>query len=252
MSRTEAGKPRQAIRALGVAAARKVREAIGYGHPTELEIEVLAFLRGALVREAPTRGARANLMRIGDRGIIGVAEGLGPEERRWAIAHELGHFEAHSGISFLGLCEAEDMIPSYRASGREPEANAFAAELLMPEDLFAPGCDVARVSWTPVRKLAERFAVSATAAALRFVAFTDERVAVVCMKDGRVEWSSASKEFGPKPRRGSKVAEWTEAHDFFAKGSAPSARRRSRRAPGSTRGRTTRSSLVEHVLTIRR
>lgn len=209
---------REPILGLGIAAARKVQRELGYEKPMDLEIEILAYLRGALVRPSPCHGARANLLRIGDRGIIGVAESLGFEERRWAIAHELGHFEAHADVSFLGLCSTADMLPSYHASGREPEANAFAAELLMPEALFRPRCDVARPSWSPIRELAEEYAVSVTAAALRFVAFSDERLAVVAAKDGVVAWSSGTKDFGPRPRKGARVKEWTCAHDFFAKG----------------------------------
>lgn len=192
---------RQPIRGIGTSAARAVRSAIGYAHPTEVEIEIIAYMRGALVRVSPAKGARANLLRLDGRGIIGVAESLSFEERRWAVAHELGHFEAHADVSFLGLCSSTDMVPAYEASGREPEANAFAAELLMPDDLFAPKCDVAKVSWTPIRALAEEFAVSVTAAGLRFLEFTDERVAIVCAKDGVVVWTSGTKEFGPRPRR---------------------------------------------------
>jgi hypothetical protein len=209
-------------RAIGIAAARAVRAEVGYAHPTELDIETLAFMRGALVRVSPTTGARANLVRVGGRGVIGVAAGLTVEERRWAIAHELGHFEAHATVSFLGLCTGDDMVSTYEASGREQEANAFAAELLMPEDLFVPRSDVASVSWGPMRALAEQFRVSATASALRFLDFTDERVALVCAKDGVVTWAYASKDFGRRPARGSRVAEWTEARAFFDKGEASS------------------------------
>ncbi|AKU97418.1 putative Zn peptidase [Labilithrix luteola] len=209
---------RAPVLGIGIEAARKVRSAIGYVHPTELEIEVLAYMRGALVRTAPAHGARANLLRVGERGIIAVAETLTDTERRWAIAHELGHFEAHAGISFLGLCSSTDMLPAYQASGREPEANAFAAELLMPEDLFAKRCDVAKVSWEPVHALAEEFDVSMTAAALRFISYTEERVAIVCAKNGKVLWSAGTKDFGTRPRRGDRIGEWTEMHSFFKKG----------------------------------
>lgn len=218
--KTEPVKRRQPIRGIGVKAARGVRSAIGYRHPTEIELEVVAYMRGALVRPTPARGARGNLLRVGQRGIISVAEGLSPEERRWAIAHELGHFEAHAGVSFVGLCTSADMLPAYEASGREPEANAFAAELLMPEDLVRPRCDVAQPSWSPIEALAAEFAVSLSAAALRFVELCDEAVCVVFAKAGTIAWSSASASFGPRPRRGTRVQPWTEAHEFFAKGDA--------------------------------
>ena len=209
---------REPIKALGIAAARKVRDEIGYASPTELEIEVLAYMRGVMVRRAEARGARANLVRVGDRAIVGVADGLSAVERRWAIAHELGHFEAHPDVNFLDLfCSSGDMLPSYRTSGREPEANAFAAELLMPEDLFTPRCDMPRVSWHPIEELARSFEVSVMAAGLRFLDCTEERVALVCMKDGKVEWTKSSKGFGARPTKGRKVTPWTEAHSWFEK-----------------------------------
>jgi Zn-dependent peptidase ImmA (M78 family) len=203
---------------IAVQRARIVRAEVGYAHPTELEIEVLAHIRGVLVRESPTRGARANLVRVGSRGVISVAEGLPGEQRRWAIAHELGHFETHPAANYLGLCVGEDLRFSYDASGHEPEANAFAAELLMPEDLFGARCDVAKVSWTPILALAREFQVSVTAAALRFIAFTWDRVAIVMSKDGKVAWSQATRDFGRRPTRGAALNQWSLAYDFFKKG----------------------------------
>lgn len=201
----------------GIQLARVVRQEIEYEHPTELPIEVLAHMRGALVRSTPTTGARANVIRIGNRAIVGVAGGLPEEQRRWAIAHELGHFELHPGVSYIGLCTGEDMLLDYLTSGREQEANAFAAELLMPEDLYCRRCDVSRVSWEPIKALAAEFKVSVTAAALRFLAFTYDRVAVVACKDGMVLWSRATRDFGPRLSRGSKLDSWSLAYDFFCK-----------------------------------
>lgn len=243
---------REPIKAIGVAAARKVRAEIGYLAPMELSIEVLAFMRGVMVRRAEARGARANLVRVGDRAIVGVADGLTAVERRWAIAHELGHFEAHPDVNFLDLfCSSGDMLPSYRTSGREPEANAFAAELLMPEDLFTPACDVDRVSWRPVEKLARRFEVSVMAAGLRFLDCTDERVALVCMKEGRVEWTKASKGFGQRPTKGRRVSEWTEAHGWFAKGECGSEPQTVSASAWLEDG-SDHQELVEHVFPIRK
>lgn len=114
--------------------ARAVREAIGLRHPTELELEVIAYMRGALVRGTPMNGARANLLRTGARehrrgtcdehieGVISVADHLPHDQRRWAIAHELGHFEAHPNVNYLGFCTGDDLRADYTSSGREPEA----------------------------------------------------------------------------------------------------------------------------------
>jgi len=205
---------------VAVQRARAVRAEVGYAHPTELEIEVLAHTRRALVRDSPTRGARANLLRLGQRGVISVASGLPLDQRRWAIAHELGHFETHNAVSYLGVCIGEDLRFSYDTSGHEQEANAFAAELLMPEDLFGPKCDVPKVSWTPIAKLAEEFRVSVTAAALRFLAFTWDRVAIMACKDGKVVWSQSTRDFGRRLTKGAPVDQMSLAYDFFKSGQA--------------------------------
>jgi Zn-dependent peptidase ImmA (M78 family) len=205
---------------IAVRRARVVRAEVGYAHPTEMEIEVLAHIRHALVRESPTSGARANLLRLGERGVISVASGLPLDQRRWAVAHELGHFEIHGAVSYLGVCIGEDLRHSYDTSGHEQEANAFAAELLMPQDLFGPKCDVAKVSWTPIIKLAQEFQVSVTAAVLRFLAFTWDRVAVIACVDGKVAWSQSTRDFGRRLVKGTPVDQWSLAYDFFKNGEA--------------------------------
>lgn len=232
---------------LGIRGARSVREHVGYQHPTELRMEVLAHMRGALVRSSPTTGARANVIRIDKRAVVSVADGLPEDQRRWAIAHELGHFEIHPAVSYVGLCTGEDMLLDYLGDGREQEANAFAAELLMPEDLYSPRCDVARVTWSPIKALAEEFQVSATAAALRFLTFTYDRVAVVACKNSAVLWSRSTRDFGPRLSRGSKLDSWSLAYDFFAKGTCSAIAETvsaSAWVPNARDG----SEVVEHVL----
>ncbi len=232
---------------VGTMHAEKVRKELRYVHPTELSIEALAHLRGVLVRSTPSSGARASLVRLGERGIIGVTEGLSDGARRWAIAHELGHFEAHPHVSYLGLCTGEDLRADYRSSGREPEANAFAAELLLPKDLLLPLCDVKEVRWEPVESIAKAFLVSLTAAAFRFVQLTDERAIVVCCEHGAVKWSAGNRSFGPRPPRGMKLDGWSLAYDFFAKNDERR-RRETVSASAWVPGLSDDLELVEHVI----
>jgi Zn-dependent peptidase ImmA (M78 family) len=238
---------RAPILALGIQQARSVRKEIGYTRPTDLEIEVIAHMRGALVRATPTTGSRATLLRIGSAGVIGVAAGLTDGERRWAVAHELGHFETHANVSYLGLCTGDDLRSPYGSDGREPEANAFAAELLLPEDLVRRRCDVAEVRWEPIEQLATDFQVSLMAAARRFVGFTDDRVAVVCCKDGKIDWSDGNRSFGRRPVRGAKVDQWSLAHDFFTKGNV-TRRRETVRASAWIPDVSDELDVLEHVI----
>jgi Zn-dependent peptidase ImmA (M78 family) len=197
--------------------ARQVLRDLDLKHPTELEIEAIAYARGALVRAAPTKGARANLLRMGARGVISVDD-LRFEERRWAIAHELGHFETHANVSYLGFCTGEDLRADYHGSGREPEANAFAAELLMPEQLFQKRVDkVPKPSWRSVQEMATEFQVSLTAAAHRFVELSWERVALFISKDGKIVSSRGRRDFGTRRKKNEQLDSESLAYDYFAK-----------------------------------
>lgn len=198
--------------------AQTVLRELELKHPTEIEIEAIAHARGALVRKAPTRGARANLLRVGDRGIISVQD-LRMAERRWAIAHELGHFEVHPRVSYLGFCTGEDLRVDYHSSGREPEANAFAAELLMPEALFQKAVDkVAKPAWKELQSIATEFQVSLTAAAHRFVELSWERVALFICREGKVVSNRGRRDFGTRTKKGDPLHQGSLAYDYFAKG----------------------------------
>ena len=39
-------------------------------------------------------------------------------------------------------------------------------------------------------------------------------------KDGKVQWSVATRDFGRRPERGARIDAWTEAHAFFKTGVA--------------------------------
>ena len=89
----------------------------GFVGPEELVLEDMAFARGVLVIDATLDSADARLVRSGDRGIIRVSDAI-PEagRRRFAIAHELGHWEMHSKVTQLAVCTDDDMVANYKAS----------------------------------------------------------------------------------------------------------------------------------------
>lgn len=62
---------------------------------------------------------------IGDHPVILLNSGLPADRKRLTLAHELGHLCLHSSIATA-------------AAGMEEEANAFAAEFLMPEHVIRP------------------------------------------------------------------------------------------------------------------
>lgn len=80
-----------------------------------------------------------------------------PQRQRFTIAHELGHWLLHRS-AFEANPKLYPVLPRFqsveRSNAFEQEANAFAAELLVPERLLK------QVSGAPAVALAEVFNVS--------------------------------------------------------------------------------------------
>ena len=135
-------------------------------------------------------------------GIIWLRDDLEPEMRRFAIAHELGHYALHrgEGISLHPACDQHEVnqradpgdlrqedhrVEEYTPRARrELEANIFAAELLAPRAevrrSFAagPGVDAAFLATTfgISRELAQRRLIDAVLAPTRPLADTGNPV----------------------------------------------------------------------------
>lgn len=236
----------------GARTARRVLSELGVDDPTEFEIETLAFARGALVHQRPLAGCQGRLVRVGSKAIISVSTSIEyPARRRWVIAHELGHLELHPDRNQLDLCTSAVIDERYD-QGPEREANAFAAEFLMPENMWIDEVDVKEPSLDVVKELSEYYQVSLVAAAIRFVKLSNDRVAVVFSKANRAEWFARSKDFGCFIEIGDPLSRHTLASDFFTKGTV-SVRPEQVSASGWLSGKRVRSDslVVEHCRPIR-
>jgi len=113
-------------------------------------------LSGALIRE--TKG----------RVVIGVNSDHHPNRQRFTIAHEIGHFILHKGMK---LHVDEDFRVNLRdgsVNDEEIDANAFAAELLMPTEFIERDVQkLVRVDQQALERLARRYQVSSRAMEIR-------------------------------------------------------------------------------------
>lgn len=193
--------------------------------PQEIRLEDISMDRNVFVREGSLKGAEAYLARKGKKGVIRIREDI-PEvgRKRFAIAHELGHWEMHFEEDQLRFC-SEDDIGGYRGSSLEIEANVFASELLIPTRLagkeyrFAPPC------LDTIKNLSETYNVSLTAAAVKFVQLSNEDCLAVFSKDGIVQWwrKGNGSHFIPGVEKNHPLDPESEAHEIF-RGRKPSAR----------------------------
>lgn len=173
--------------------AKELVDLFSITKPNQLRIESIAEDRGALVVEKPLQGLEGMLYTAAGIGIIAYRQGI-PEEgrRRFTIAHELGHWELHRGRSQAYLCTTGD-VHGYRGSPMELEANAFAAELLMPSAVMGPMTKYSSVSIKEVVRLAQAFGTTLTATAVRLVEHVNEPCIVAFLENDRVSWCRKSK-----------------------------------------------------------
>jgi Zn-dependent peptidase ImmA (M78 family) len=109
-------------------------------------VEQLASALGAVVRREPAEDDLSGfLMRavVGRRAVIGVNSTHHPNRQRFTIAHEIGHLLLHDGdkihVDRTGQVYQVNLRSDASSAGTdvdEIEANAFAAELLMPGNLL--------------------------------------------------------------------------------------------------------------------
>jgi hypothetical protein len=164
-----------------------------------LLLEQIVWARRGRIVEEQLDGAEAQLLLVpGKRAMITVSSRVKNRQRkRFSIVHELGHMEMHRNEIKLNICTREDISDTARAVPHdlEKEANQFASYFLMPARFVKEYYQEVNQSIDSIRKVAQTFDVSLTAAALRFIDFMTEPVAVVFSRAGKIEWFKATQDF---------------------------------------------------------
>ena len=178
--------------------AYKILRDYGIDDPSQIDLNAICFDKGILVIEAPLKGALARLVRNGkDKALIRVSDSIREiGQRRFAIAHEFGHFMLHQEKNQLSLFQQSELLFWYRnLSPEEQEANTFAVELLMPNFLFEPRCSDDSPTMATIKKLSTEFETSLTATTLRYLDFTRHDCAAVVSRDGKMIWFKTCETF---------------------------------------------------------
>jgi Zn-dependent peptidase ImmA (M78 family) len=160
------------------AEAQRILAEAGQGESIPVDVAAIADrLDLQIVEDRLDRAVSGLLYRDGDHVMIGVNSTHAPRRRRFTIAHEIAHFVLHKGRPvFLDHVRVNyrDEMSSTATDFEEIQANAFAAELLMPATqvtklarllLATPGSTEASV----LRELADRFDVSEQAMEYRLI-----------------------------------------------------------------------------------
>lgn len=186
------------VRVTGIEHARMealaLLERFGVETREHLRIEAFAKRLGVELVETKMKGARAQLIVGPDGTYIVLPHDLSdPLERRWSIAHELGHFVlGHPALPAGELCRPRKRRRRRDRRHEEDEANGFASVLLMAERDLAAYCDVRPMTLDVPLQLATLCGVPWAAAALRLTEVSWRVCAVVVSHRGvmRGVWPS--------------------------------------------------------------
>lgn len=120
-------------------AAQRLRLEFDVADEVLPDLETIAAAKGAeVLYERMASDVSGMLIRERDRIIIGVNATHPPSRQRFTVAHELGHLLLHPGRPLVVdavRINLRDSRSSLATDLEEIEANAFAAELLMPRAL---------------------------------------------------------------------------------------------------------------------
>jgi len=166
--------------------AERLLQELGITEPNEIDLEAIAFYRGARVRFRRLEGCEARIIGCNDAAIITIHEDCSRRRKRFSLAHEIGHWTHHKGQRLV--CRVEESRPQDRMSP-ERVANSYAADLLMPRYLFDPAARAhPKLNFKTANALAEAFDTSLTATAIRLVEGGHTPALLVCHSSARRKW----------------------------------------------------------------
>ncbi len=161
--------------------------------------EDICWARGAVVQYKKVDGAEAKIAMSGDRAIITAdPNGYYKTRIRFAVAHELGHFELHRNRRSSFVCDQKalnEWFSQQELAKLEVEANEFASEILLPEEFVRTDFTSASPSIQLLETVAEKYNVSLGATAKRFIDITPEPCALVFYNKNRILYHLRSKYF---------------------------------------------------------
>ncbi len=111
------------------------------------------------------------------------------KRRRFTACHEIAHI-------VLGLPSEHSSIPSWSYVKRpknEILCDVFAAELLLPKQLFEPMVQEEQIGFPAIDELGRRFLASTTATGSRYAMVMDAPCAFVLSEKGVIRYASRSK-----------------------------------------------------------
>lgn len=167
----------------------------GLNDPTEIPLETIVKGLGVFYDEKPLKKCEGRIVSLEQKTLITINSDIAyVGKKRYAIAHEIGHFVMHINKIPVITDSEENFVDWLKKGEHEQEANEFAAEFLMPRNIFSKECK-SKISPDLIQHLSLRFQTSLTSTILRFVEFGNHEVCVVYCKNNKMKWWRKSVDF---------------------------------------------------------
>lgn len=164
--------------------------------PARIDLRDILGSEGIYYKERESNYATGSLLRHKNHGQIIVNSKVKDNgQRRFIIAHELGHWLMHPNIPVFNCDHTKFKYWNKEVNLIEKEANWFASDFLMPKKTFIELCSNRTISYDLLMDLSSYFQSSITATAIRFAIHGNESIMVVYCSDGIGKWSYPSHDF---------------------------------------------------------
>ncbi|GLR99274.1 hypothetical protein GCM10007858_69170 [Bradyrhizobium liaoningense] len=168
--------------------AERILRSLGIDTPGEIDLEAIAWTRGAAVNYRPLDRCEATIVGSKRRAVITVNVRSSPERRRFSLAHELGHWHHHKGRMLF--CGGRDVCNfGNGALNPERQADAFASDLILPNYLLGPRLRrTKRPTLAAAREIAEEYSASLTATLFKMTVLNRFPIVIACYSKTKRRW----------------------------------------------------------------
>jgi len=203
-----------------VTPAERILLDLGISEPTEIDLDAIAWTRGAVVNYRGIDSCEATIVGSKRRAVISVNNRRPPERQRFSLAHELGHWHHHRGrMLFCGNRDVANF--GNDALNPERQADGFASDLILPNYMVDPRLrKMKRPTLAAARELAQEFCASLTATLFKMTVLNHFPMIIVCHNKGGRHWFERSRMIQPWWFPSQELDRQTFAADMLFNGAA--------------------------------
>lgn len=160
--------------------------------PVSIDNYIKAIGAELRIRNDLRNDEAGQVLQFGDRLII-VVNGRHPIERqRFTVLHEIAHIKLDLPSSHSQTTSVEQLLGYAKRPKEEILCDVFAAECLLPRELFQADVRCRDCSFAAVQELAELYQTSLAATGSRFAAYSSAPCCWVLTDDKYVRYASCS------------------------------------------------------------